>query len=46
MSCPRHINGTFRDECLNVNWYLSMKDTREKIEKSLFTVKATVARIL
>jgi putative transposase len=28
------FNGTFRDECLNVNWFLSMEDAREKIEKS------------
>jgi len=27
------FNRTFRDECLNVNWFLSMEDTREKIEK-------------
>jgi len=27
------FNGTFRDECLNVNWFLSMEDSREKIEK-------------
>jgi putative transposase len=27
------FNGTFRDECLNVNWFLSMDDAREKIEK-------------
>jgi putative transposase len=27
------FNGTFRDECLNVNWFLSMEDAREKIEK-------------
>lgn len=27
------FNGTFRDECLNVNWFLSMEDVREKIEK-------------
>ena len=26
------FNGTFRDECLNVNWFLSMEDAREKIE--------------
>lgn len=24
--------GSFRDECLNVNWFLSLKDAREKIE--------------
>jgi putative transposase len=27
------VNGSFRDECLNVNWFLSMEDAREKIEK-------------
>jgi putative transposase len=27
------FNGSFRDECLNVNWFLSMEDAREKIEK-------------
>ena len=27
------FNGTFRNECLNVNWFLSMEDAREKIEK-------------
>ena len=27
------FNGTFRDECLNVNRLLSMEDAREKIEK-------------
>jgi len=27
------FNGSFRDECLNVNWLLSMEDAREKIEK-------------
>jgi len=27
------FNGSFRDECLNVNWFLSMADAREKIEK-------------
>lgn len=46
MSCIRQINGTFREECLNVNWFLSMEDAREKIEKWLFTVEATVERIL
>jgi putative transposase len=25
------FNGSFRDECLNVNWFLSMEDAREKI---------------
>ena len=27
------FNGSFRDECLNVNWFLSMEDAQEKIEK-------------
>ena len=27
------FNGTLRDECLNINWFLSMEDTREKIER-------------
>ena len=26
------FNGSFRDECLNVNWFLSMEDVRAKIE--------------
>ena len=26
------FNGSFRDECLNVNWFLSLLDAREKIE--------------
>jgi len=26
------FNGSFRDECLNVNWFLSMKDAQDKIE--------------
>jgi putative transposase len=26
------FNGSFRDECLNVNWFLSLKDAAEKIE--------------
>ena len=25
------FNGSFRDECLNVNWFLSLADAREKI---------------
>ena len=27
------FNGSFRDECLNVNWFLSMEDARKKIDK-------------
>ena len=26
------FNGSFRDECLNTNWFLSMEDARSKIE--------------
>ena len=26
------FNGSLRDECLNVNWFLSMEDARQKIE--------------
>jgi putative transposase len=26
------FNGSFRDECLNTNWFLSLKDAKEKIE--------------
>jgi len=26
------FNGSFRDECLNVNWFLSLHDAKEKIE--------------
>jgi hypothetical protein len=26
------FNGSFQDECLNVNWLLSIDDAREKIE--------------
>ena len=27
------FNGSFRDECLNVHWFLSLDDAREKIER-------------
>jgi len=27
------FNGSFRDECLNVHWFLSIEDAREKIER-------------
>ena len=27
------FNGSFRDECLNTNWFLSLDDAREKIEE-------------
>jgi len=26
------FNGSFRDECLNVNWFMSLEDARKKIE--------------
>jgi putative transposase len=26
------FNGTFRDECLNVHWFLSLEDAMEKID--------------
>ena len=26
------FNGSFRDECLNAHWFLSLDDAREKIE--------------
>jgi putative transposase len=26
------FNGSFRDECLNANWFLSLEDARRKIE--------------
>lgn len=26
------FNGSFRDECLNLHWFLSIDDAREKIE--------------
>jgi len=26
------FNGSFRDECLNTNWFLSMDDAKEKIK--------------
>lgn len=27
------FNGSFRDECLNVNWFLSLADAKQKIEE-------------
>lgn len=27
------FNGSFRDECLNTNWFLSLQDAEEKIER-------------
>jgi putative transposase len=29
------FNGSFRDECLNQSWFLSLEDAKEKGEKSL-----------
>ena len=26
------FNGSFRDECLNLHWFLSLQDAKEKIE--------------
>ena len=26
------FNGSFRDECLNLNWFLSLDDAQQKIE--------------
>jgi len=26
------FNGSFRDECLNAHWFLSLEDAKEKIE--------------
>lgn len=26
------FNGSFRDECLNAHWFMSLEDAREKIE--------------
>lgn len=31
-ACIESFNGSFRDECLNTNWFLSLEDAREKIE--------------
>ena len=27
------FNGSFRDECLNTNWFMSLEDAKEKIER-------------
>ena len=27
------INGNFRDECLNMNWFMSLEDARDKVER-------------
>ena len=26
------FNGSFRDECLNTNWFISLDDAKQKIE--------------
>jgi putative transposase len=31
-ACIESFNGSFRDECLNVNWFMSLDDARNKIE--------------
>lgn len=30
--CVESFNGSFRDECLNTHWFLSLDDSRRKIE--------------
>ena len=30
--CIESFNGSFRDECLNAHWFLSLEDAVEKIE--------------
>lgn len=32
--CIESFNGSFRDECLNMHWFLSLEDVRKKIETS------------
>ena len=27
------FNGSFRDECLNINWFMSLEAARDKIER-------------
>ncbi len=27
------FNGSFRDECLNMNWFMSLEDARDEIER-------------
>jgi putative transposase len=27
------FNGSFRDECLNMNWFMSLEDDRDKVER-------------
>ena len=31
-ACIESFNGSFRDECLNTNWFMSLEDAKEKIE--------------
>ncbi len=28
-----HIESFFRDECLNMNWFMSLEDARDKVER-------------
>jgi putative transposase len=28
----KSFNGSLRDECLNINWFLSIEDARNKLE--------------
>jgi putative transposase len=35
------FNGSFRDECLNVNWFLSLDDAKQKIEELHTTTTAS-----
>ena len=30
-ACIESFNGSFRDECLNTNWFMSLEDAKEKI---------------
>ena len=32
-ACIESFNGSFRDECLNTNWFMSVEDAIEKIER-------------
>lgn len=31
-SFVKSFNGSLRDECLNVNWFLSLEDTQDKFD--------------
>jgi putative transposase len=42
--CIQLFNGSFRDECLNVNLFMSMDDAEEKIEEWRMS-KITTAHI-